>query len=427
MITENIFIFTLYFLPFQFALNIGDNIDLVVTRVLVPALFLSWLLRGLAKKNIWVSQRAETLLVASFLFLCLLSLVFGQDAGMGLRKALFLFSIFPIFFVGADLLRKEKIKMRAVWAIVISGTVAAAIALAQFFLQFAIGLEPAIKISREMAPFFLGRSFGKLVAANPSWLVNVSGETWMRAFGLSPDPHVFSVFASLAFFVAIGYAAWKKEVLAKIAVFLGAAIMLAAIILSFSRGAYLGLATGILFFAFFLLKRSGHLGKVLAAAGAIAVVLAAINFQVAVNRLKSTFNFREGSNVERLKNWGEAIEVIRDYPLSGVGMGNYSHLIDPTADERSSIYAHNLFLDIAAETGILNSLVFLFLILVSIWRGIGNRDMISLGIASGLVYFLTHSLFDTSIWAPQVAVMLLVILAIGLYGNNIKMKDQNGK
>ena len=162
-------------------------------------------------------------------------------------------------------------------------------------------------------------------------------------------------------------------------------LMVAAVGLSFSRGAYLGLLAGGIFFAVIFLKRSGVLGKALVALAAIFVLIFIFNSNIITQRLVSSFNLKEGSNAERYKNWIQAAEMIQDYPLGGVGLGNYARTVDPTAVDRSSIYAHNLFLDIAAETGILNAIVFLFLILISVWRNIKNNNMISLGLAAGLV------------------------------------------
>jgi len=406
-------------LPFQFALNVSENADLVVTRILIPAVFFLWLVRAFAKREIWIANRAETWLIISFLFFSALSLVLGLDWEKGLRKFLYLFSIFPIYFVGADLFRDARFKIKAIRTIWISGFLAASVGLVQFALPFFFGLNAMLKIWKNITLFFLGSSFGKLVAANPSWLVSISGDTWMRAFGFFPDPHMFSFFVSLCLFIGLGYFAWEKGASWKILAGLSAVFMFFAIVFSFSRGAYLGVIAGSLFFLVVFLKRSGNLGKAVAV-GAAFSVLALIFFQGTVqNRLASAFNPREGSNAERIKNWQQAVEIIKSYPLAGAGLGNYSSYIDPTSDERSSIYAHNVFLDVAAETGLLNGVILLALMAAGIWRGIFSRNMLGLGIASSLVYFFVHGIFDTSLWSPQVLTMLLVILALGIHATKI--------
>lgn len=423
--TNYLFLFLILLLPLQFALNIGENVDLVTTRILVPVLFLAWLIRSLARKKLWIPNKAEMWLVISFLFLAFLSLFLGREASAGFRKFLYLLTIVPVFFVAADIFREEKWRRRSIIAIVFSGVLAAAVGLFQFVFSFLIGIDKSAKIWESLAPYFLGNSFGKIVAANSSWLVNIGGETRLRAFGFFPDPHNFAFFVNLCLFVGLGYLFSKKKMISKIWIGAGIALMIAAVSLSFSRGAYFGLLAGGVFFAAVFLKRSGVLGKAFAALGVMFVLIFFINSNIITQRLATSFNLKEGSNAERYKNWTQAAEMIRDYPLGGVGLGNYARTVDPTAADRSSIYAHNLFLDIAAETGILNAIIFLFLIVISIWRNIKNNNMLNLGLAAGLVAFFVHSIFDTALYSPQVLTLLLIIIALGL--NDDKLKTQNAK
>jgi len=393
---------------------VSAGFDLVTTRILVPVLFLLWFVRGLAQKKVRIPNRAETWLVVVFLFLSALSLALGRDADAGFRKLLYLFSIFPVFFVAADVFCEKKWRDRGLAAIAASGAIAAAVAFFQFSLPFFLGVGKAVKIWENLAPFFLGKSFGELVAANSSWLVNIGGVTRMRAFGFFPDPHNFAFFVDLCLFVALGYFAGRKNT-SRFWLGLAAITMIVAAILSFSRGAYFGLIAGALFFAIAFLKRSSILGKSAVIAGLVLAIVFLLNSNIISQRLVSSFNFKEGSNAERYKNWTQAVEIVRDNPLGGVGLGNYARTVDPAlAGDRSSIYAHNLFLDIAAETGILNAIVFLALLLVSVRRGVKNGNALGLGIAAGLVGFAVHSMFDTALYSPQVLAIFLVIIALNL-------------
>lgn len=414
---ELFFVILFLSLPFQFALNAGDDIDLAAVRILIPALFLMWLIRGLAKKNIWISNQPQTWFLLAFLFLALASLFGGLDFSKGARKALYLLSIFPVYFVASDLVRNSELRLNAVRAIWAGGTLAAAVALAQFSLPFFLGIDKTLELWKRLAGFFWGNSFGKLIVENPSWLVNVSGDTWMRAFGFFPDPHVFSFFASLCFFAGLGYFAWERNKSRKIIAGAGEIVMLISIVLSFSRGAYLGLISGGLFLLVVLIFRSSHRLKAAIVGFVFAAALFAAFSGNLRSRLYSTFNLREGSNVERMENWRQGLEITKDHPLLGVGLGNYSSQIDPASGNRSSIYAHNLFLDIAAETGILNGIFFVSIILFSIWRNVRNKNVIGLGMAAGFTGFFVHGIFDTPIWSPQVMAVFLAMLAIEF--NNI--------
>jgi O-antigen ligase len=421
-----LFLFLIFLLPLQFALNAGENIDLVTTRILVPVLFLAWIVKSLARKKLWIPNKAEMWLVISFLFLASLSLCLGREASAGFRKLLYLFTIVPVFFVAADMFREEKWRRRSIVAIIFSGVLAAMVGLFQFLFSFLIGIDKSVKIWESLAPYFLGNSFGKIVAANSSWLVNIGGVTRMRAFGFFPDPHNFAFFVNLCLFAGLGCVFSQKKMATKVWVGAAVTLMIAAVALSFSRGAYFGLLAGGVFFALIFLKRSGVLGKALVVVVAIFVLVFVFNSNIITQRLATSFNLKEGSNAERYKNWRQAAGMIQDYPLGGVGLGNYAKTVDPTAADRSSIYAHNLFLDIAAETGVLNAIIFLLLIFVSVWRNIRNNNMISLGAAAGLIAFLIHSIFDTALYSPQVLTMLLIIIALGLNGNE-KLKNQNEK
>ena len=414
-------------LPLQFALNIGENVDLVTTRILALVLFSLWLAQGLARKKLWIPNKAEMWLVIVFLFLSSLSLYLGCDARIGLRKLLYFFTIAPIFFVVADISQAQKWREKAMAAIVFSGLLAAVVGLFQFVFSFLFGVGKSIRIWESLAPYFLGNSFGKIVAANSSWLVNIGGETQMRAFGFFPDPHNFAFFVSLCLFAGLGYLFSRDKTASKIWIGAASFLMIAAIGLSFSRGAYLGLIAGCIFFVVIFLKRSGVFGKALVIAGVFFVIIFIFNSNIISQRLGSSFDLKEGSNVERYKNWVQAADMIQNYPWGGVGLGNYARTVDPRLGgaDRSSIYAHNLFLDIAAETGILNAIAFLFLIFFSIWRNIKNDNIISLGLAAGLVAFFVHSIFDTALYSPQVLTMFFIIIALGLHG--LKQQNPNAK
>lgn len=68
----------------------------------------------------------------------------------------------------------------------------------------------------------------------------------------------------------------------------------------------------------------------------------------------------------RFSNWMQAGRIISDYPIWGVGLGNYENKISfYTNDwEAKSIYAHNFLLQFTAETGVLAPLI-LLLVLVA--------------------------------------------------------------
>jgi O-antigen ligase len=410
-------------LPFQLALNAGSGVDLLFVRVLIPVVFLIWLIRGLGRKNITIPYCVMTALILLFTFLTALSLFFAIKPELGIRKMFYYISVIPIFFIGADIFREKITRETGLKILILSGLLGALVGIAQFVSQFIFGLGPVLGFFRKLAPFFLGQSFSELVAQSSSWLVNISGRTTLRAFGLFPDPHVYSFFESLIFFVALGYFIGAKKGQEKVFSAVALVCMASTVSLSFSRGAYLGVVVGMVFFVALLLFKKGWLAKSLLISGVLLIIILTTSRTAIFTRLSSSFNLREGSNSERIKNWEQALKITRDYPLTGVGLGNYAALINPGAGGRSSIYAHNSYLDIAAETGVVNALIFTLIILFTIIRQIKFGSPVNLGIAAALVYFLAHSFFDTALFSPQVLSVLLIILALGLYSFGEKQKQ----
>jgi O-antigen ligase len=116
--------------------------------------------------------------------------------------------------------------------------------------------------------------------------------------------------------------------------------------------------------------------------------------------------------------WSAATHLIQEHPLLGVGLGNYSTAIKPTASYRDPIYAHNLFLDIAAETGILNALVFLILLFVSWWHLTRQTQTprptknLLWWASLSLIIFGTHALVETPLYSVHILPLLIALLAL---------------
>ena len=144
--------------------------------------------------------------------------------------------------------------------------------------------------------------------------------------------------------------------------------------------------------------------------------------QSIVNRFLSSFDLNEGSNTERIKNWNQGYEMFADNFLTGVGIGNYSIYLYPTAEYRTPIYAHNLYLDIGAEMGIFALIVWLLLIGITIWQlfKIGKRSKdafsraLSFGLVGSLIWFSAHSFFDTPIYSPTILAIFVVIISLSV-------------
>lgn len=121
------------------------------------------------------------------------------------------------------------------------------------------------------------------------------------------------------------------------------------------------------------------------------------------------------SMVMRLNYWKETLRIIKAKPLTGVGLGNFNLML--------SRYAHNSYLQIWAEMGILGIISFLWLIgnllklvLKNTKEAIYKKETAYLVIAN--FGFLVHNLTDFTFFLPEVSLIWWAILGL-LYTNFI--------
>jgi len=155
-------------------------------------------------------------------------------------------------------------------------------------------------------------------------------------------------------------------------------LLLLAVILTFTRGAWLAL----LFLGFISLFVSKILKKYLVYSGvAIALIIFVFNFVFTSSTASAIFRERlsidisnayigVGSIAFRVLLWQSAWTLFLSNPLLGAGFDNFVTLNRLTPNYPiiqglggSDLYVHNIYLQILAETGIIGFSIFLFLIL----------------------------------------------------------------
>ena len=405
-----------FYLPFQLALNPSAGIDLASGRVFILLLFFMWLLEGLKKRTLLIRNGLVNFFVVCFLAANLFSLAAAKNTDWSARKLLFLFSVFPLYFVFSTLLStKEKLE-RVTKTLVASGFVVAIMAIAQFFFQFIFGLDRVYQFwATSISPTFLGHNVTTAVLKNPSWLVNISGTTYLRAVATFPDPHMLAFFLGMLIPLALGLYLKNKSLIYLVAFF----AMLLADLLTFSRGGYLGLFIGAFLTIVFLWNKLGKSARrSLAVVFLAGVALLFVSGPIS-ERFFSSFNFKEGSNMGRIETWKKAEKIIGEHPFFGVGIGNYALEIDPKANYRDPIYAHSLYLDIAAETGLFGLLAWLGMLvaLSASFLKKARREAHFFWLFVSLWVFSMHALVETPLYSPIILPLFLIIVAFGAVKN----------
>lgn len=258
-----------------------------------------------------------------------------------------------------------------------------------------------------------------------------------RAFGTFGQPNPFGGFMGLIAPVALaagaGYAlrAWKHwrftqrlplQIIAVSLFYAGAGALLSiGVIVSWSRGAWLAFAASMAVAAFALPRRFWHSLLLVGVVGLLAGGLwlsgrlpASIvsRVQSAFEETFSTADVRgvditseNYALVERLAHWQAAVNMATDHPWLGVGFGNYE-----TAYPQYRLvnwkfplgHAHNYYLNVLAETGIIGLIAYLLLwigIIVLTWFTRRHPDPLTRCCAIGLLgswtYLAVHSLTDS--------------------------------
>jgi len=404
-------LFISIYLPFQLALSPSQGIDLASGRILILVLFFIWLAESFKNKKLLIQPTFTNGLFVSFLFLTTFSLIVSQNLEWSGRKLLFLFSLAPLYFIAQNLLNSEEKKEKIASFLVWGSSLASLIGIFQFISQFIFGREKVYQFWADYVVIpFLGKAFSEAVLLNPSWLVNITGQTYLRATAFFPDPHMLSFFLGLIFPLALALVFLKKE--NKIWNLANTIIILITDLLTFSRGGYLGLFLGLLFLALVFWKnfsRRYRWGTIISSVFLVSFVFIPGPIK---ERFQSSFDLREGSNRGRLETWVEALEVIEKKPLLGTGLGNYPLEIKASADYREPIYAHNTYLDVAAETGILNALIwigFLFFTARGLYK---SKNKFLVFASASIVIFSVHSLVETGIYSVAVWPALLIISSL---------------
>lgn len=441
---ESSLLLLVLYLPFQVALNVSAGFDIASGRVLILLLFAVWTFRSLKNKKLEIDFSLETLLLVTFLSCAIFSLLQSFEMDRALRKILVFLSVFPLYFVLTSLPGRKDFILKIVKALLSGGLILSLFGAVQFLAQFVFGINPLFDFfAKIIAPVFYGNTFAAQVVANPSWLVNVGGTTLLRAFSIFSDPHIFSFYLGLIAPLAFALAMLPRENMRKAGfggsgkfVYLTFSFLILAELLTFSRGGYMGMFAGlftlmILFWKHFTAAQK----KIMFSVGSVGIIFAAFISSSVLTRFLSSFDLQEGSNMERMKNWQQGLDTFSANFLTGVGIGNYSFYLDPTTAYRTPIYAHNLYLDLGAELGIIALLSWVLLIGITVIelfiasRRTSDKTLsyLSLGLIGSLVWYSVHSFFDTSIYAPNILAIFTVILALAvLVIRCVKMEERRG-
>jgi O-antigen ligase len=191
---------------------------------------------------------------------------------------------------------------------------------------------------------------------------------------------------------------------------------------TFSRGAWVGFIAGTLFFLFFAHRK--YFLPVLA----VLIVLGAGIFALSSGPMKKGIRLDaeavQGTAAWRIGLWEDTAKMIADRPLFGHGPNMYMRVFQEYRRklggqfEYDPTYAHNCFLQMTAEVGVLGLLAFLWILyklfkeILIVIRNNGlpeQEKRLLLGLLAGTFGFLVHSSLDTNFYTLQLSAYFWVM------------------
>jgi len=266
-----------------------------------------------------------------------------------------------------------------------------------------------------------------------------------RSTGPIGDPNFFAQI--MVFLVPISLERFfheKKTALRLISLWTFAASIL-TVIFTYSRGGFLALVAGLLIILIYFPPKGFQIPLIIISL-VVFIALLPPNYVERLSTLteffqpRTTLRIEERSLQGRLSENLTALEMIKSNPLFGVGLSSYNYLFPQyskklglalVATERE---AHNLYLEVAAETGIIGFVVFIF-VLGSCFQTIYNARRLFLkkslndyagmvtGFMAGWIAYFVAATYIQNAFPRYFYLLLGIALSLRLVSQNAELSN----
>lgn len=269
--------------------------------------------------------------------------------------------------------------------------------------------------------------FGITGAAD--WLdSNMFSDISTRVYSTLENPNVLAEY--LLLIIPLGGAALltEKNATRRMLMLVCCGLMCVCMILTYSRGGWLGLLMAGGLFVVLLKPRLMIL---------LPFALIAMYFvlpETVISRFTSIGNMKDGSTSYRFAIWMGTLDMLKDYWMCGVGPGTQAfNMIYPlySYDRVSSQHAHNLFMQIFCDGGVCAFVIFFLVIFVfsrcicgAMSRTSSWRSKCYLAAAlSGIAGFMVQSMTDYTFYNYRVTLLFWAVLGLGAAFASLAQKE----
>ncbi len=241
--------------------------------------------------------------------------------------------------------------------------------------------------------------------------------------------HAGSFFSAVAVFSLCLLLFWKTTVMTRVGLGVVFVILVTGTVLSFTRTYYIALVITILLILIRKSLRTAALGT-----GLIAVA-AALVFSLSPlirDRALSIFDLKvHQSNVERLHIFKVARGMVVENPIAGVGYREWSNALTGYTSRYGegwnftpaiSTHAHNVYMMVAAETGLVGLMLFGIFWLYLFWKLLHTHEpresfqgAVSIGAAAALFLMFVGGLFDDNLEKTLNLFLMIFFISIAFF------------
>lgn len=203
------------------------------------------------------------------------------------------------------------------------------------------------------------------------------------------------------------------------------------LLLTFSRGAWIGYVAAILFLSLF--SKYKKLIIVLLVVGVAGILLA----PTSRDRLMPIFTGTDPASFERVKLYTGTWEIIKSEPVFGAGLYGFRWAYDDVRKDNTDEvlnYPHNIFLNFWVELGLLGLLALLAILLTTIKSGIvlykENPEVrpLVLALFAALAVWFVHGQVDAPFFKNDLSILFWFLIGIvpviKLLNNNAKIQNK---
>lgn len=415
-------------------------------EALVGLVLAAWLARMVAAREIKPIYPPLLLPLLIFLGAILLSLTGALSLRYSFKEILKWLEVLGVYLFVANVIEREQAKIIVLFML-LAGVGQALLGFYQFFGR--VGPQAFVVLGRFV------RAYGTFEQPNPYG--GYLGLVLPLAFGVLLGTRRLGIrkFGIRKFVNSwVRHESTNLRVMNFLLAILGLATMGAALIMSWSRGGWLGFAAAFILMSLAYSRRAAVLFALLCLLIASVLLLGSFQAlpQTIVQRLTDFLPYLHTLDVqgvkvtdanyavvERMAHWQAAWGMFNDRPWLGVGIGNYEPVYPayslPGWTEPLG-HAHNYYLNIAAEAGLIGLAAYLVLWGAAFWQAWkvvrttqGYWRGIAVGILGVLTYLSVHNLFD-NLYVHNMylhVAMLLGLLFVVVKREDVKRETSNVK